>query len=250
MPARSFLGAGVLAFVVGTGSASASSLEFESGPDRTALLELYTSEGCSSCPPAEEWLEHLQQAVGLWRDFVPIAFHVDYWDRLGWKDPLATAGYSSRQRAYAQVWNARSVYTPGFVLDGREWSSWRGQALPAPDPSPAGRLRAVRVEDGRFEVTYVPAAAAETDFELHAALLGCGIESEVLAGENGGRTLKHEFTALTLETAELESRAGVLAAVVQLRPRAPLPVRRLAVAFWVTRRGQLEPLQATGGFLP
>src|SRR6059036_3501 len=98
-------------------TASAAETTFEVGPQRAQLLELYTSEGCSSCPPAEAWLSKLKDAPGLWRDFVPIAFHVDYWDSLGWKDPFAIKAYSERQRDYAASWRSRSVYTPGFVLD-------------------------------------------------------------------------------------------------------------------------------------
>src|SRR5205809_201633 len=60
---------------------------FESGPARVHVIELFTSQGCSSCPPAEAWLSKLKNEPRLWKDFMPIAFHVDYWDRLGWRDP-------------------------------------------------------------------------------------------------------------------------------------------------------------------
>ena len=69
--------------------AQAGDKTFESGPQRTHLLELFTSEGCSSCPPAEAWLSKLKADPRLWKDFVPLAFHVDYWDHLGWRDPFA-----------------------------------------------------------------------------------------------------------------------------------------------------------------
>src|SRR5437867_10582189 len=85
---------------------AAAPISFQSQQNRTALLELYTSEGCSSCPPAEAWLSKLKDAPGLWRDFVPIAFHVDYWDSLGWKDPFAIKAYSERQRDYAASWRS------------------------------------------------------------------------------------------------------------------------------------------------
>jgi hypothetical protein len=90
---------------------------FESGPRKTRLLELFTSEGCSSCPPAETWLSTLKDERGLWRDFVPLAFHVDYWDRLGWRDPFAAKAWTQRQYAHSTRWKSGSVYTPGFVLD-------------------------------------------------------------------------------------------------------------------------------------
>jgi hypothetical protein len=90
---------------------------FQSDKTQTALVELYTSEGCSSCPPAEEWFSTLSANPGLWKQFVPVAFHVDYWDDLGWKDSFATPAYTQRQRDYAAAWGSSSVYTPGFVLE-------------------------------------------------------------------------------------------------------------------------------------
>ena len=68
----------------------AAETRFESGPQQISLVELYTSEGCSSCPPAEAWLSRLKEEPGLWKNFVPIAFHVDYWDRLGWRDRFSS----------------------------------------------------------------------------------------------------------------------------------------------------------------
>src|SRR4051812_33062365 len=95
-------------------NAEPATITFQSGPEQTTLLELYTSEGCSSCPPAEKWLSHLKESPGLWKDFVPVAFHVDYWDRLGWRDLLADRGFSDRQLAYAESWHSENVYTPAF----------------------------------------------------------------------------------------------------------------------------------------
>src|SRR6516164_9572668 len=91
---------------------------FESGPAQVSLLELYTSEGCSSCPPAEAWLGELSRNPNLWRAVVPVSFHVDYWDNLGWKDGFSSREFTLRQRFYAASWGSESVYTPGFVLNG------------------------------------------------------------------------------------------------------------------------------------
>src|SRR6202020_1540486 len=74
---------------------------FQSGPQRVALLEVYTSEGCSSCPPAESWLSELKGSQGLWNEFVPVAFHVDYWNNLGWKDRFSDKQYTERKKSYA-----------------------------------------------------------------------------------------------------------------------------------------------------
>src|ERR1700733_854948 len=90
---------------------------FESGPSQVSLLELYTSEGCSSCPPAEAWLSALSQSPELWKAVVPVAFHVDYWDNLGWKDWFSSREFTQRQRRYAANWGSGSVYTPAFILN-------------------------------------------------------------------------------------------------------------------------------------
>lgn len=229
-----------LLFAVAFAGAGAAPLKFSSGESRTHLLELYTSEGCSSCPPAEAWLGTLRDAPGLWRDFVPVAFHVVYWDRLGWSDRFASRDFTARQYAYASRWSTDTVYTPGFVLDGTEWR----QAARRPPPATAdkaGMLSADYADDGTCRVKFT----APGDYEVHIALLGGGIVSNVRAGENAGRTLHHEFVALALRTARLE--AG--AAQVMLPAAARDGVTRTALAVWVTRRGELTPLQATGGWL-
>src|SRR5438477_8950450 len=111
---------------------------FESGPQKVHLIELFTSQGCSSCPPAEAWLSKLKSEPRLWKDFVPLAFHVDYWDHLGWRDPFAAKEWTARQYEYSAKWKNESVYTPGFVLDGREWSD---RSVPAPSNDKPGVLK-------------------------------------------------------------------------------------------------------------
>ncbi|MBI2813528.1 MAG: DUF1223 domain-containing protein [Opitutae bacterium] len=214
---------------------------FRSGENRTHLLELFTSEGCSSCPPAEARLGALRDAPGLWRDFVPVAFHVVYWDRLGWADRFASKDFTARQYAYASRWSRDSVYTPGFVLDGAEWRKGSREMVPAASAEKAGVLAVDYADNGVCRVRY----DASGDHEVHVALLGGGIVSAVRAGENKGRTLHHEFVALTLRTAQLE--AGT--ADVMLPSAARYGVPRTALAVWITRRGDPTPLQATGGWL-
>src|SRR3954471_4399456 len=109
-------------------SSSAEEIVFESKPAQTHLIELYTSEGCSSCPPAEAWLSKLKSDPGLWKDFVPLAFHVDYWDRLGWRDRFSSRQWTERQSNYASLLRQSSVYTPEFIRNGAEWSDWLGHA--------------------------------------------------------------------------------------------------------------------------
>ncbi|MCB1738986.1 MAG: DUF1223 domain-containing protein, partial [Gammaproteobacteria bacterium] len=113
------------------GSAQPQSIHVNSGPRQVALLELFTSEGCSSCPPADRWLSGLIDDPRLWRELVPVAFHVDYWDYLGWPDRFASREFSRRQRDHARSGGLSQVYTPGVVLNGAEWRGWhRGRPLP------------------------------------------------------------------------------------------------------------------------
>ncbi len=227
-------------------------LTIQSGPGQVALVELFTSEGCSSCPPAEKWLNELKTSPGLWRDFVPVAFHVNYWDHLGWKDALATKPFTARQHTYAEAWRAASVYTPGFVRNGAEWRP-RGSAPEGRGTGDSGTLTLHwRVADNTCVVDYAPATGEKNsgDFEVSVALLGGGIVNSVKRGENSGRTLRHEFVALRLETTALVvGENGVRTANLTLAPRADLRTERRAVAAWVTRRGLLTPLQALGGWL-
>ena len=213
---------------------------FSSGANRTHLLELYSSEGCSSCPPAEEWLGTLHTAPGLWRDFVPVAFHVTYWDNLGWPDRFARQEFTARQYAYSSQWGGDTVYTPGFVLDGAEWRDARG-AVPAASAEMAGVLAVDYAVDGHCRIKW----AAGGEGEVYAALLGAGIVSRVRAGENDGRTLSHNFVVLALKTARLH--AGEALLDLPFSPSDGIP--RHALAVWVVRPGELTPRQATGGWL-
>jgi hypothetical protein len=224
--------------------------QFQSGTNQTALIELYTSEGCSSCPPAEESFSRLKAHPRLWIDFVPAAFHVDYWDYLGWRDPFGAADYSERQRAYATEWKSRSVYTPGFVLDGKEWRGWFNRAqLPRASNQPAGTLTASSDDGKRWLLHFEPATQNPSTFDFHAALLGFNLTSNVKAGENRGRKLQHDFVVLTFATVMSRRNSDSFQAELSLTPRSHLSTERLAVAAWVTRHDDLQPLQAVGGWL-
>ena len=240
-------------FVLGANVAvSAAPVVLRSGPARVALVELYTSEGCSSCPPAEKWLGELRGDSGLWRDFVPVAFHVNYWDHLGWRDALAAKTFTERQRRYATAWGASSVYTPGFVRNGTEWRPQNRSASGRP-AAQAGTLTITwNASDATGTVEYIPssAAAKPKSLEVSVALLGGGIVSHVRKGENAGRELRHEFVVLRLESAALiRQEAGAFTGTVQLPPRADVATTRRALAAWVALRGENAPLQAAGGWI-
>ena len=229
--------------------AGADAIEFQSGQARTALLELYTSEGCSSCPPAEEWLARLKESPKLWKDFVPVAFHVDYWDYLGWKDPFAARAYTRRQHDYADTWRSRSVYTPGFVLDGKEWRGWSAEP-PRPSSRSAGVLTA-RSEDGRrWTLRFRPAeGGGPSAYDCHAALLGSDLISDVKAGENRGRKLRHDFVVLALADTPATRKEDYFQGEVTLSATLATAPARRAFAVWITPVRSLQPAQAAGGWL-
>ncbi len=246
---RPFLPAWTVALALAvTARLPAAEFHCASGPGRVALIELYTSEGCSSCPPADHWLEALRNQRGLWRDFVPIGFHVNYWDQLGWKDRFATRQFTQREYALASVWGSNSVYTPCFAFDGREWHP--GADLRAPAGDSPGPLSLALGDDGVCRIRFVPAAGTPArPLEIHVVLLGGGFASKVTAGENRGETLHHEFVALALADAPLQPGPDGAAAELRLPPTANPDAERRALAAWVTLKGRLEPLQATGGWL-
>ena len=227
----------------------ADNLVFESGPKKVQLLELFTSEGCSSCPPAEASLGRLINDPRLWREFVPVAFHVDYWDRLGWKDPFASAEWTKRQRLYAANWNADSVYTPAFVLNGREWQNASVPVIN--DGGTPGVLKATVRSDHTVVINFEPGNGSARDFDVYLARLGFGfgISANVRAGENNGRRLLHDFVVLSLDHQKLASTPQEFDLPVPA-PEAASRSNRTALAIWITRPGDIKPLQATGGWLP
>ena len=216
-------------------AAAAAEIVIESPPSRVHLIELFTSEGCSSCPPADAWMRGLKGERGLWREFVPIAFHVNYRDHLGWADRLASPLFTQRQRDYGTLWRSKSIYTPEFVLDGREWN---GREVPRASGEKAGVLR-IRVTEGRAGIRFPPDGLSGRKIVAHLVWLAGEVENNIQAGENRGRKLQHDFVALSLESQPL---TGGTATFTITRPASAK-----AVAAWITEADKL--LQAAGGTL-
>jgi hypothetical protein len=244
--------------------AASAALQFDSGPRPVALLEMFSSQGCSSCPAAERWMSTLKQDPRLWRQLVPVVFHVDYWDYLGWRDPFASMKHSQRQRRYHLHQRCKAVYTPGFMLAGSEWRDWfNRRELPTDLPghlsnqvpkaafgfstastatSDVGRLK-IEVENGQYSARFIR-NADNRGLVFNIALLGFDQVTDIGAGENRGRRLPQDFVVLVhhTETADKPMWKGSL-------PASPLPGKK-AVAFWVSHGNDPAPLQATGGWLP
>ena len=177
----------------------------KSGAKTIPLLELYTSEGCSSCPPADKWLSKIKHTHD---EVTPLAFHVDYWDYIGWKDKFSKAEYSNRQRKIAAFGGAGFVYTPQFVFNGRDFKGWDNSRLNSAinqSQKFAARanlaLDAINGEDGSITLKASAEAtdhadAKETD--VFVVLYENGLVTNVKAGENVGRELKHDYVVRKL----------------------------------------------------
>jgi len=217
---------------------------FSSGNNKVQLVELFTSEGCSSCPPAEKWMNSFKDDPRLWKQFVPLAFHVDYWDYIGWKDPYAASENGARQRKYKQQGNIRTVYTPGMLLDGKEWRSWHYKRGVPRTGETAGELD-VKVDSDEIHATYKPVAKLSSGWELNVAILGFQLRSNVSAGENAGRRLDQEFVVLAHETMTSSNGSWKMKLPEVKKEYA----KHTGLAVWVNKKGQQTPVQATGGWL-
>jgi hypothetical protein len=188
------------------GTAQAMPCTARSGASTTALVELYTSEGCDSCPPADHWLSSLGSKGYAPDRVVPIALHVDYWDYIGWKDPYARQAFSARQRKMAALARAAVVYTPQVLLQGRDFRDWRSAAFEQQvakinaRPAQAGIALGL---DARNKEAFEVEAVAEllegvppADLALYLGAYENKLVSEVTAGENRGRTLPHDYVVL------------------------------------------------------
>jgi len=176
------------AFAVAVPAEAAPACSAHSGATVPAVVELYTSEGCSSCPPAEHWLSGLKGRD----DVVALAFHVDYWDYIGWKDRFAQPQFTQRQNASQRTSGARFAYTPQVILDGRDapaWSSLPAAALQPRTPATVGL--ALARDAGGLALTVTPGAGAPAALAGYVAVVDDGLQSRVGAGENRGATL-HE----------------------------------------------------------
>lgn len=203
---KSWLGtAGVVAGVAVLGGAARAqaACEAHSGPKTAALVELYTSEGCSSCPPADRLLSRLRDAVGRDAEVVPLSLHVDYWDGIGWKDSFAQARFDQRQSLLVRKSGRETVYTPQFFVAGRELRAWQTglsdgvRQVNARAAAADIRIRAQATGAGSLAV-HVDAHTAVDAAALYVSVTESGLVSRVTRGENRGVTLGHDHVVRSL----------------------------------------------------
>jgi hypothetical protein len=250
LSSASFLAAACLLLDSASANLAAEGIKLESTERQVGFLELYTSEGCSSCPPAESWLSGLKKSPKLWRELVPVAFHVDYWDSPGWKDPFGSKEFSKRQREYAEHWQSQSLYTPGFVFNGKEWRGWFQRERSLPTVSRAAGILRASSEDGKsWNLVFDPSGSTpHRPYEFYAALLGFELTSSVKGGENRGRKLDHDFVVLKLAREKSRKEEDTVHAHLRLVSDQAITGPH-GIAFWVTLANDPLPLQATGGWL-
>lgn len=172
-----------------------------SGPQTNALVELYTSEGCSSCPPADQWLTRLKTQGNQLGNIVPIALHVDYWDYIGWKDNFANPAFAKRQREMAATGHARGVYTPQLAINGQDTRSWLSESRFKSEVASINRMP--DKAEIRLMVNSTTAKSVQISTNIKTAEAGPlvyylalqenNLQSTVNAGENRGELLRHDF---------------------------------------------------------
>ena len=222
-------------------------VQLSSGSKQVALIELFTSEGCSSCPPADRWMSKLKADPDLWSEFTPIAFHVDYWDYIGWSDRFAQARFGDRQRRYAAEGAVGVVYTPGLFHNGSEWRGWRKNEAIAGEDREVGELNLL-VGGTDVSARFDAIQDNHGKLTLHVAVLGMDLETKVSAGENSARTLQHDFVALGVVTVQLNKTGSSYSAVTPLPEISSAPLEQAIVA-WVSTGDRQAPIQSVGGFL-
>jgi len=242
----------IIAMALLSPSLSFAACDLKSGPHTNALVELYTSEGCSSCPPADKRLSALPSGEYGPGRLVPISLHVDYWDYIGWKEPFAQPRFSERQSWLVRANGHKTVFTPHFFVSGTEVRDWQAdlndelKRVTAQPPRADIHVRAEAGDPGTLSVT-ASATAARPDEKLglFVALTEDKLTSSVSAGENRGVTLSHDHVVREW-IGPIAFRAGRAGVTQSVPIRASWNSARLGIAAFVQdlRTGQV--LQAAG----
>jgi len=223
------------------------------------LVELFTSQGCSSCPPADDLVEHWLQNEEFGDDVIFLSFHVDYWDSLGWPDPYASTANTQRQYAYAEAMGEKGVYTPQLVVNGHaHLAGTRARtardviraAVRAQRRTPT-QIELMQVEtkrDGRNSVVNVTVKGARKGALIQAAFAENRRENRVPRGENAGRTLRSAAVVRAVSAPVLPARRGP----TQLNLKLPEDVQAAdwqagQIVVWAQAQGNMRVFGAVKG---
>lgn len=232
--------------------------QYSSPVQQTQLIELYTSEGCSSCPPADKWLSTFTRSEALWDRYIPVAFHVDYWDYIGWRDRFADSAFSHRQRQHLKQGNIKQVYTPGVLVNGAEWRGlFRGNSHQLPTARERRGQLTLQITGETFTATFTPWQGATSEQvtelipqQLSIAILSFNQKTPVRAGENKGELLRHDFVVLSLETFNVKRQKNTWSGQWPTTDKSLPQGEHRGFAAWLTTANSLKPIQAVGGWLP
>lgn len=216
--------------------AHAETCEVQSGSRPPAVVELYTSQGCSSCPPADRWLSTLKNQPGV----IALGFHVNYWNHLGWTDPFATPQTTERQRQIKEAIRGKYVYTPQVVLNGEDHRGWRGQRVDQLSALPVQGVPSLRlVREGQQVTAQIGASRDTGSWAGYWAVLQDDQRSAVTRGENAGDTLRNDHVVRLYQPvspwAANQPKQQTLSLTATAGQR---------VAFVVTQADGLKPVQA------
>ena len=215
-----------------------------SGPSITPVLELYTSEGCSSCPPADKWASEFKG-----KDMVVQAFHVGYWDYIGWVDRFAAPAHTQRQSELAAKNRLRNIYTPQVVVNGRDWPQWRGaqSRISSSRENALTHITLKRLGDDQFEAVVTPTGpdgASAPAWAAYWTVTEHGHNSKVKSGENAGEFLKHDFVVRQYTQAGEYKNAATAPQKLGLRSIAATPGHERQVNLVVFEPQSGKTLQA------
>ena len=252
MKLNHILAAGAVAFS-GAAHGATQACSAASAPHTTALVELYTSEGCDSCPPADRWLSSLQKGYAP-HQVVPLALHVDYWNYLGWNDPYAKREFSTRQRRLAELKRAKAVYTPQVLLQGQDFRRWGTKEFDAAVVRINGAAARARLElkleaagTHTLEVAFgaqLLDPSQRRDSVAYLAAYENRLVSDVRSGENRGQALRHDFVVREWEGPLAFDAGGALALKKTLPLLPTAKPHDSGVAAFVQNRSTGEVLQA------
>ncbi len=221
---------------------------FESKDHRVNIIELYTSQGCSSCPPADKWLSDLKEHPKVFKDFIPMAFHITYWDFIGWKDIFANKSHDNRQRYYSnKVWKKNSVYTPQFITNAKEYKKWfSNRNFPNFEKKYGGKLK-VNLDDNKLQISYFNKDIKNQKIYLNIGILGFDYDIDIKRGENKYKTLKHDFVILNhiQKFAEIKNNKFDLNTILLDLKKDN---KKKALVVWLSKYDS-DILQSTGGYI-
>lgn len=215
-------------------------LRLNSKANKKYLLELYTSESCSSCPAAEKWLNSFRESDLLWKKVIPLEFHVDYWNHLNWRDPFSKGIFTQRQYAYNKVLKS-GVYTPQVISNGENEPYWR---FKKPKFHEGYSSYILNVDfDEVSGVAKIEINKGE-DLICYGALMKNTEIRSITSGENSGRKLVHEFVVINLRSSKMESARSLNTCQLQFDKKKL--EKSKSIAFWVSDPKTLKVLQAVG----